>query len=183
MKLFLKNACCCLLVFVIFSCKNANKNSDSFSTEKSTQSKEAMILNIDGETYKYKFDDLSGDCFWDVTAEIVRAKFRTRLDKTDIKQLTLNFNLWGSDLISSVPNTFDVVNTSNQGVRRADVNIVDLAERNLSQSLALINGSITVHQWTEDHIHFSFEGEAGEMLNPQTTVPISGTVNMKCSKR
>lgn len=141
-----------------------------------------MVLNIDGETYKYKFDDLSGDCFWDATAEIVRAKFRTRLDKTDIKQLTLNFNLWGSDLISSVPNTFDVVNTSNQGVRRADINIAD-TERASSQNLALLNGSITVHQWTEDHIHFSFEGEAGEMLNPQTTVPISGTVNMKCSKR
>ncbi|HTO35328.1 MAG TPA: hypothetical protein VLZ72_03760 [Flavobacterium sp.] len=142
-----------------------------------------MILNIDGETYKYKFDDLSGDCFWDATAEIVRAKFRTRFGKTDIKQLTLNFNLWGSDLISSVPNTFDVVNTSNQGVRRANLNIVDWTERASSQSLALLNGSITVHQWTEDHIHFSFEGEAGETLNPQTIFPISGSVNMKCSKR
>lgn len=118
----------CVAVYLIFSCKNGNKNSDPSSMKKSTQSKEAMILNIDGEAYKYKVDDLSGDCFWDVTAEIVRAKFRTRLDKSDIKQLTLNFNLWGSDLISSVPNTFDVVNTSNQGVRRADVNIAD-AER------------------------------------------------------
>lgn len=182
MILYFRNACCCLLVLVIFSCNNANKNSDSPSTEKSTQSKEAMVLNIDGETYKYKVDDLSGDCFWDATAEIVQAKFRTRFGRAGIKQLTLNFNLWGSDLISSVPNTFDVVSTSNQGVRRADVNIVD-NERASSQNIALLDGSITVHQWTEDHIHFSFEGEAGEMLNPQTTFPISGSVNMKCSKR
>src|SRR5690606_8772310 len=115
-------------------------------------------------------------------AEIVRSKFRTRLVNEDIRQLTLNFNIWGSDIISAIPQTFDVVGTSDNGIRRIDVNIVDDANTT-NRILALLKGSITVHQWTDGQIHFTFEGEAGGILTQQNTIPVSGSVNMKCSKR
>ncbi len=171
--------CFSLIVLFVISCKEGpNNNSES----PNSNSGEAMVLQVDGETYTYGVDDLSGDCFWDSTAEIVRAKFRTKFDRSNIRQLTLNFNLWGTDLITGVPGTFEVSEFSEKGIRRADVNIVDF-NRATDQTLALLSGSITVHQWTGDHIHFSFEGQAGGILNPQTTIPVSGTVNMNCSKR
>ena len=172
-------ACSLLIVLFVLSCKEGPKKT---SETPDSHSGEAMVLNVEGETYTYGFEDLSGDCFRDSTAEIVRAKFRTRLDRSDIRQLTLNFNLWGSDIITGIPGTFDVTEFSEKGIRRADVNIVDY-NRTSDHTLALLSGSITVHQWTEDHIHLSFEGRAGGILNPQTTIPISGTVNMNCSKR
>ena len=172
-------ACFSLIVLFLISCKDGpTNNSDS----PNTNSGEAMVLQVEGETYTYGFDDLTGDCFWDSTAEIVRAKFRVRYGIPNTRELTLNLNLWGSDLIGGVPGTFDVAEYSESGILRINVNIVDF-NRTTDHNLILRNGSITVHQWTEDHINFSFEGHAGGMLDQQATIPVSGKVNMKCSKR
>ena len=168
-----------MLVLFVLSCKEGPKNN---SESPNSPSGEAMVLQVDGETYTYGFDDLTGDCFWDPTVEIVQAKFRAKLGRSNIRKLTLNLNLWGSDIITAVPGTFDVTEFSESGILRVKVSIVDL-NRATDQTLILFSGSITVHQWTEDHIHFSFEGLAGGIINQQGTIPVSGRVNMKCSKR
>ena len=161
-----------MIVLFLISCKDGPTNNSG----------EAMVLHVDGETFTYGFDDLTGDCFWDSTAEIVTAKFRVRLNMPNTRKLTLNLNIWGSDVIGGVPGTFDIAEYTESGILRINVNIVDF-NRATDQHLILRNGSITLHQWTEDYIHFSFEGHAGGMLDQKATVPVSGKVNMKCSKR
>lgn len=141
------------------------------------QTQPGITLTIDGNTRTFAANQREADVVdWD--AHPVKLLFRKKTGPEESPPFEINLNFYESGMLQKAPVTYTLPGDNQENVV-IDLNFYDYereTKSRLNKRLVFREGTITIHELTQEKIRFEFNGKGGEMMNREVLFPISGRV-------
>lgn len=138
----------------------------------------AIVLSVDGKTRTISADSREADVI-NFDEHPIKTLFRT---KGENRQFEINLNFYEPEILEKIPITYTLPRDHPGTTVKIDLNFFDFereVEKSLHRRLVFDKGTITIHELSGDKIHFDFEGQVYELMNPEKRSDVSGSVDVE----